>query len=311
MRLCLFFLAISCLAMSTKNLKPAAVATPKKASGSQLEVISYKQFDFPDEDYKKIRNHFDISDFALKDNKVYAVSDASDANQVYLVDWGDEKKNGTIQKVFPHQITERYKLQGLAVCDDTYYLCSERKDSLYTLKQNEKPQLTKIDLSKMKVHRSFLTSSEGFKGLAIDCTKKKAYFVNEHEPRFILTYDLEKNKVVEKWDVPEKETLGFFDAKFDKGFLYILIRDSMTILKISAETHVVVKKYSYQNFEKSPGYLFAPASHPLAKAMLITDNEIWLSFLNRGHYPSLQAEKDLGLKGKKPLIVRFQRPEGF
>jgi len=155
------------------------------------------------------------------------------------------------------------------------------------------------------------SGNDGFEGMAIDCQNQMMYATKEMLPRFIITVDLKTNKILKKWNIPRTDSLDYTDAKFENGYLYVLERTGMLVAKVDPKTEKVIKKFSYKNMEKRPGYLFGPASHNIGEALELTSDEIWIGFDSNGLKTTAESQKDLGLSGRDPLIMRFKRPANF
>jgi uncharacterized protein YjiK len=289
--------------MSMKNLKSASRTVAQKNSYPFLEFKELKQFP---EGHRK--GKFDLSGLALNsDGTVYTISDKEKDDSIFKVDW----TTGFISAALPLKIKTTLDIEAIDVCGDDYYVSNENDDKFYVVKQNKPTREIVIDFSAANLSSRLFGGNKGYEGLAVDCENSRMYLAKEREPRFILTVDLKTKKVIKRWDIPQDDAFDFSDAKFENGFLYVLERSGMLVTKINLATEQVVAKYSYKNIEKGFGYLFGPAIYSFGEALMLTPSEIWIGFDNNGLRATQQAEKDLGVTGRDPLIMRFKRPAGF
>lgn len=293
-------------AMSSKILKDL---TRKPATINnqfpQLEFIELKQFA-----HGENREKFDLSGLVMDaTGTIYAISDRENHDYIYKLDWN----KGRLNKYIPLGIKENLDIEAIDICGDNFYISNEKTDSIFIVKKDEPIKKIKIDTKSTGVKKYFFSgSNKGFEGMAIDCENQVMYLTKEREPRFILTVDLKENKILKKWDIPMPEgSFDYSEAKFQNGFLYIIERTPMLITKINPETEKVIAKYSYQNKEKGPGYLYGPATHTFGEALILTPDEIWIGFDNNGLKATNNSHKELALKGRAPLVMRFKRPKGF
>ena len=291
-------------AMSVNNLKskrkPSSVSATKYP---QMEFLELKQFEFKDHKIK-----FDLSGLAQhKNGKIYAISDKEKTPFIYEVDW----KKAKLDPKIDFNIKDKLDIEAIDICGDDFYLSNEKNDKFYIVREGAETEKLKIDLSHLKSKGAIFSGNDGYEGMAIDCENQILYAVKEMLPRHILTIDLKTNKLLKKWSIPEVDTFDSTDAKYENGFLYILERSGMLIAKVDVKSEKVVQKYSYQSMEKGPGYLFGPAMNAMGEALMLTSDEIWIGFDNNGLKATEQAQKELGLKGRHPLIMRFKRPDNF
>lgn len=300
--LLLILLVLDTSAMSPKKDKKRAIAsTPHNYQ--ELEFIQLKQF--PNKSHKL---KFDLSGLAQgSDGTMYAISDKETYPFIYVVDW----KNKKLQEHLPFGIKDKIDIEAVDICDNTFYISNEKNNKFYTLRKGEETTALDIDLSDLNLKGGLFAGNDGFEGMAIDCQNQIMYALKEMLPRFILTIDLKTNKVLKKWNIPHTDSFDYTDAKFENGYLYILERTGMLVAKVDPKTEKVISKFSYRNMEKEPGYLFGPANNNIGEALELTADEIWIGFDNNGLKASEKSQKELGLKGRDPLIMRFKRPANF
>lgn len=166
-----------------------------------------------------------------------------------------------------------------------------------------------FDKAKVKTMGSW-GNNKGLEGVAVDCNNMVLYLAKEREPRFIITYDLKSDEVV---DVSLKDSESdISDLKFENGFLYILERNHNLIAKMDVNTRQVVARVSYKATCSHPeGKLYGESNYGMAEALLLTSEEIWIGLDNNGLPFTEHANKTYGLSGDHPIIIRFKRPVDF
>ena len=88
-------------------------------------------------------------------------------------------------------------------------------------------------------------TNKGFEGIAVDCKNMVAYIAKERDPRFIISYDLNKKEIT---DINLKDSEGdISDLKYQDGYLYILERNANLIAKMDAVSKKIISKVSYKN----------------------------------------------------------------
>ncbi|MES2769932.1 MAG: SdiA-regulated domain-containing protein [Bdellovibrionota bacterium] len=291
-------------AMSVKNYKSPKLAL-KKTNESQLEFIELKQFPI-----KSHKDKFDLSGLVEgPDGSIYVISDKEKNPFIYLVNW----KKGIFTEYLSFGIKDKLDIEAIDICEDSFYLSNEKNDKFYIVKKGEETKRIDIDFSELSMKGGLFSGNDGFEGMAVDCENQILYATKEMLPRFIVNIDLKQNKVLKKWTLPSlsDNDFDFTEAKYQNGFLYVLKRSAFSLVKVDLKTEKIVASYSYSNIEKGPGYLFGPSAHAIGEAFTLTKDEIWIGFDNNGLKATEDAQEELGLKGRDPLIVRFKRPENF
>ena len=295
---CIFLLTLIASLVFAQANKNELETTPY----AQLEFLELKQFPIKN---RKIK--FDLSGLTQTNGNIYVISDKKKTPFIYKVDW----HQALLTEEIPFGISDKLDIEAIDSCDDSFYLSNEKNDKFYVVKKGQKTKRLSIDVSDYKKKNTLFNNNMGFEGIAVDCENQIMYATKEMMPRFILTIDLKSEKVLKRWNIADTDTFDFTDAKFENGYLYVLERSAMLVTKIDTKTEKVIGKYSYKNIEQGPGYLFGPALHAQGEAFLLTQDEIWIGFDNNGLKATQKSQKDLGLKGRDPLIVKFKRPANF
>ncbi len=153
-------------------------------------------------------------------------------------------------------------------------------------------------------------TNKGLEGFAVDCENQIAYMAKERDPRFIITYDLKNQEII---DLSNQDSDGdISDLKYENGFLYILERYENQVAKMDVNTKEIVSRVSYKNTCSHPnGKLYQNTKYGMAEALLLTPGYIWIGLDNNGLPFSKHAEETYGLTGNQPVIIGFKRPSGF
>jgi len=154
-------------------------------------------------------------------------------------------------------------------------------------------------------------TNSGLEGLAVDCERKILYLAKERSPRFIVIFDLEGEKVLDIFNLPNSDG-DISDLKYENGFLYMLERNENLVTKINVQTKQIVDQVSYKQVCSHPdGKLYSHTEYGLAEALLLTEDEIWIGLDNNGLPFSPHARQAYQLTGNQPVLIKFQRPESF
>ncbi len=241
------------------------------------------------------KNHWVVGD---KKWNQYAYRIAVDSNQWYLT---DSIKLG---------LRNNSDLEGIDFCQQSgLYFIDEKFNRAYHLNREGKSQVI-FNKGILREGLKWGTNS-GLEGIAVDCENNILYLAKERQPRFVVVYDLCKEKVVDRFNLSTEEG-DISDLKYENGFLYLLERNDNYITKINTVTKQIVDRVSYKSVCSHPeGKLYGPSEYGLAEALLLTPTEIWLGLDNNGLEFTPHARKKYGLEGNQPLLLKFERPPGF
>ena len=250
---------------------------------------------------------FDLSGIARIGDDLFVVNDQSYSRRLYQIELAE--KSFHLVDSISLQYDESSDIEGLDYCENfSVFFTNEKNNQAYVsdLKGGNKVIFDGNQLD------STLDwgSNKGLEGIAVDCTRKRLYLAKEREPRFIVSYDIETKTIL---GVSMRDSLGdISDLKYENGFLYILERKENLVSKMDVETMTIVSKVSYKNTCSHPqGTLYSGTIYGMAEALLLTPDEIWIGLDNNGLYFSDYATKTYGLTGNNPVILRFDRPDGF
>jgi len=250
---------------------------------------------------------FDLSGIVATNGKYYIIADKEQNRFIYEIGFSDNK--WYIIDNIPLYIEEPLDLEAIDYCNSSFYMANEKNGKIYFKPNPGKATTLEIDFEDEK---PWEWKNAGWEGLASDCENNILYLIKERQPRKIFKVNLLNNKIEDTFNIPETESNDFADAKFENGFLYLLERNGNFVSKVNPDSHEVIQKVSYrQTCSNKEGKLFAPSKFGMAESLLLTKEEIWIGLDNNGLEVSDYAEKKYGIKGNRPVILKFQRPEGF
>ncbi|MCB0326504.1 MAG: SdiA-regulated domain-containing protein [Bdellovibrionales bacterium] len=291
--------------------------------------------------FLELQKELELSGGRIHKGKVLVVSDEQDETYVFEV-----KKNGKVKPYLDlHKVEgfeqylkttrhDRLDLEGLDFCEDTLYLANERARDVLVVKDNKLSSISiqDQDLKPWNQNLGKIGKNDGFEGIAVDCENQILYVAKERGPRFIVEYDLQKQKVIDVFDLPGTERQGrkgahpsgkgeieispdFADLFFKDGYLYALERNSAEIAKVHPKTKEVVERYTYPKYFRlydvvSDAGVVEPFG--LAEGLVVTDHEFWIFYDNNGGKLN-EKGKALGLhknkkktpSGKEALILKL------
>lgn len=272
----------------------------------ELELISISQLVSNDE------RRFDLSGLVCIDNKYYIIADKQWNNFIYEIRFS--KDYWYITGTIGFDVGEdELGMEALDFCGDAFYMANEDNGEIYSKTVNGKIRQLSLPFEAAGI-KPGTWGNAGWEGLAVDCEQNIMYLAKERQPRFIVKVDLNTGDVLDSFNTPQNHSNDFSDLKYENGFLYLLERNGNYITKVNPVTHEVVAKYSYRHVCSVPepdGKLYDDEKYGMAEALLMTPEEIWIGLDNNGHTVSKYAHRTYDLHGNKPVILKFNRPQGF
>ncbi|MGL1886067.1 MAG: SdiA-regulated domain-containing protein [Reichenbachiella sp.] len=253
---------------------------------------------------------FDLSGIVEVDGKHYVIADKTWNHFIYEIAFTDT--SFFVKNSIPITVDDKLDLEAIDYCAPNFYLSNECVGKHYQVSK-EGGQLTSIDIDySTNSHHPATWENAGWEGLAIDCENNIAYTLKERQPRIIFKIDLNTLEILDEFNIPETESNDFADAKFEKGFLYVLERNGNFITKIDIANKKVVDKVYYTHIASHPkGKLYSDEKYGMAEALLLKEDEIWIGLDNNDHEASQYGQDSFGIKGKGPVIIKFKRPKEF
>lgn len=257
---------------------------------------------------------FDLSGIVQHDGAIYVVADKEWDNHLYKLN--SEGHSFKVEAVQDLCINGKIDFEGIDKCGNTFYLIEEAKSDVYKFSLND-CKLNKINIAWEKAGVDYSDwGNKGFEGLAADCDNNILYLAKERQDRRIYKVDLNSGEISEPYKSlinSNEEGYDIADLKFENEALYILERGHGLVTKINLKTgqkrsvcyqHVVLNKNQRLYDNGNPKY-------GMAEALMLTDNQVWIGLDNNGDKVS-EYGKSIGLKeGTDPVILIFERPEGF
>lgn len=259
------------------------------------------------------KERFDLSGIVKFKDAIYVIADKDWNNHIYKID--TSKFNFTVSSVKELCFNKGIDIEGIDLFGENFCFVEEGENDFYLVEpQSCKPKKVPIDWSKHGIdHLNW--GNKGFEGVAVDNENKIVYFGKERQPRRIYKVDLASGEISQPFSaLVDAEISGYdiADMKYENGFLYILERGLGLVTKINVKTNEK-KSLSFQHLVFKNGqrlYKNGNVEYGMAEALLLTSDEIWIGIDNNGDKVTKYGES-LGLKGNKPVIMIFKRPEGF
>ncbi|WP_157637792.1 SdiA-regulated domain-containing protein [Flexithrix dorotheae] len=276
-----------------------------------IEIISLQRTD---------EKRFDLSGIAEVDGKIYVVADKEWNKYIYEI--SKKGKNWFIHEAYPIKMEGDFDFEGLDFGDGEFYLCDEKNSKVFKLNPTTQ-KVEEFNFSWGKFNDG-AWGNKGLEGIAINPQEQIIYLAKERGPRNIYGVALNSGKVCE----PFKMLLGnneppgsdIADLKFKDGILYILARGQFKVIKLDVEAYksnpVPINELPYFSYREvafnAMQKLYLDNDFPMAEALLITDQEIWIGIDNNGGRlnPDNKWVKKEKLSGTQPIILRLSR-NGF
>ena len=217
-------------------------------------------------------------------------------------------------------IKSPFDLEGIASCDNDYYLANEQTRHILKVNTNE---MKKLEIDFSNIFKKFghpleeIETNAGFEGLAIDCENQILYIAQERQPRAIIVVDIKKMIPIDIFVTPGKGVgkvnPDYADLYFENGYLYILERNFHHILKVDPKTKKVVKKFAYgeTNHLHLKEIYQTKEPYGLAEGLAMSKDQIFIGIDNNKNQISEKAQKAFGLKGKFSSLLIYTRPKDF
>jgi len=257
---------------------------------------------------------FDLSGIVLDGKNVFVNADKKWNTKIYRID----TFTNSFKIISEIELCPKNKIdfEGIDYFNHYFYMVEEWENDVFKI------DITDCKLEKIEINWDKLNvkdddwGNKGLEGLAIDSKNGILYIAKERQPRRIFKINLKTNDISEPFiDVlnVQKEGYDISDMKYENGFLYILERGRGLVTKINPITKEK-KSVSFNHIVFKNGQRIYKNKHPeygMAEALLLTKNQIWIGLDNNGDFVS-DYGKSLGLKNNnKPVIIIFERPEGF
>lgn len=267
----------------------------------ELEFISISQLEI------ESGYNLEPSGIILFQSKLFIISDEDTDKYLYQIEIENEKWR--VADSINLHTKNRVDLEAIDYCGEQIYLLSESSNSLMVSDSSGKINEIAIDFGD---EEPLNWGNAGWEGMAVDCKNNLLYLIKERQPRKILRVNLTTRLVEDNFNIPETESNDFSDAKFENSFLYLLERNGNYVTKVNPKTHEVIDKVSYrETCNHKNGKLYEPYAYGMAEGLLLTKDEIWLALDNNNLNVSVHAKQQFGINGNTPVILKFNRPEGF
>jgi len=247
------------------------------------------------------------------DDRLYVVADKEWNRYIYQVSLQERTFSitDTIGLNFEDDSEFRLDIEGIAHCNGTFYLINEKGNQVMLTDLAGSIKILYCDYTSINEDPTVWSKNAGYEGIAVDCQNSIIYLGKERDPRFLISMDLKTGAAIKKYDLGD-EHQDVSDLWFENGFLYVLERANFRIIKIDVTKMEVVDYVSYAEVCNPPeGKLFEPSEYGMAEALLLTDREIWIGLDNNSVRVSGHAQLSYGISGNNPVILIFERPEGF
>jgi hypothetical protein len=205
--------------------------------------------------------------------------------------------------------THRYDIEGIARDHrGRIYLCDEaQRWILRCTPSAPQAERLQIDWSSVEHFFSKYDRNASFEGIAIG--NNRLYVANERNHALIAVVDLDSLTVVNHFS-PRPASLRFWephysDLSWHRGTLYVLVRESRTILAVDPDSGQVRAEYDYHAIELDPEFqyqLVVPFAGVM-EGLAVDDDHFWL-LTDNNHRPRLRYPHD-----RRPTLFRCLRPD--
>jgi len=261
---------------------------------------------------KPDNKRFDLSGMVRWNQTLYGLADKPWNAWLYELSLKEDAYFNAIESI-PVVFEGRPDFEAVDRLDSCFYVADERATKVVkiTVKQDTVTSGV-LDLAWSDDVSGW--GNAGIEGLAVDKRDRAIYIAKEREPARLFRV-LPGDKAVKEFSL-EKDISGedISDMKIEDGNLYLLNRAKYRILKFSLKTRKHTATFDYSVVLNADNQKFySGARYPMAEALLIDDEEVWIGLDNngRGFNDNNPYVRDARLNGNNPVIIRFKRPQHF
>ncbi|MCQ2975664.1 MAG: SdiA-regulated domain-containing protein [Bacteroidales bacterium] len=296
---------------SSKYLKDS-----QKQNCPQLELLHANSiYMLAENDCPQSKKQFDISSFAMYEDRIIGVADKAWTTDVYYIDTvAGGKFYISVAAKGNFADPDNLDLEAVDVINNKILVSSEIPNIIYV--QNTEGEFDTMDLDFTKIDSDLSTwgaANCGLEGMTVDNDNGIIYFAKERDPRRLFSYDVRKEEFSTSFDdvVSPTESGDISDLQYIDGYIYYLDRANCLVVRIDVDTHEKTS-YSFVKYSNNGRIHIYSADYGMAEALLITDNAIFIGMDNNYDTVSPYGE-ELGLThgSQAPSIFVFKRPDGF
>jgi len=254
---------------------------------------------------------FDLSGIVEAQNSVWVIADKPWNNNIYKSTISDH--NISFSDGISFFVDFKIDIEGIDFCDSSFFVINEANNMVYEIKSNnDTAKLILIDWN-LTNYPANSDPNAGLEGIAIDNENKVIYLAKERDPSMLFKLNLKDRNIEQVFGNLINNEESISDMKYENGFLYLLERESSTILRINTQTQEILR-VSIKNTLNPNGLQLYTSENPeygIAEALLLKENEIWIGLDNNGTQTNSEGI-NLGIKKTtNPAIIIFERPEWF
>lgn len=276
----------------------------------RLELGDYWQLNFPGD-------RFDASALLwTRDGELLTVNDRGP--ELYRIVFGARSHVAEIvlkpNRFAPTQLRKfagskrgRYDTEGLAQDEQGRIYVSEESDRWVLRLDPTTQTVERIPIDWSPVAKYFSKDpNASFEGIAVG--GGKLYVANERSKCRIIEVDLATQKITGDFVVgPAHNTSGEFnytDLCFYDQHLWVLLRESHTVLRVDPGTRRVMAQFDFGHIELSADFAYL-TSFPLGtmEGLAVTSDDLWLLTDNNGQ-GRIKFPRDT-----RPTLMRCPRPD--
>lgn len=203
----------------------------------------------------------------------------------------------------------RYDAEGLASDHlNRLYLCEESKRWIIRWDpQKNRVERLPINWSPVKNYFTSKGDNSGFEGVAV--SNQHLYAANEREQGRIIEVDIQTLKITQSFEVRTTRNMPwdvhYSDLSWHNNRLYVLCRESRTVLKVNPATQTVEAEFHFSSFENNPEWRYR-TSVPLVgimEGLAVDKNHIWL-VTDNNNQPRSRYPED-----RRPTLFRCPNPD--
>ncbi|HKK10197.1 MAG TPA: SdiA-regulated domain-containing protein [Bacteroidales bacterium] len=256
---------------------------------------------------------FDLSGIVHFNSSIIAVADKPWNKFLYKINPDTTLNKATTEEIFSLTYEFKSDFEAVDYADSVFYIADERSSEIYTY-DLRKAEMRVLNLGWPQNIVRGNWGNAGLEAIAVDKDNGRLFIGKERDEAalFVSSISGGVTEPINMEDFPEGFDVS--DMKYENHHLYLLNRGNYRVIKWDTSTGKIIDYFDYSFVMNANGEkLYSSSRYPMAEGLSLTSDHIWLALDNNGDSfnndnPWIEMSK---FAGENPLLVRFNRPEGF
>lgn len=256
---------------------------------------------------------FDLSGIVHFDSAIIAVADKPWNKSLYRINPDTTLNRATTEEFFTLSYEFKSDFEAVDYADSIFYIADERSSGIYAY-DLRKAEMRALNLSWPQNINPGSWGNTGCEAIAVDKENNRLFIGKERDEAALFVCGIGGGGLepVNMDDFPDGFDVS--DMKYENHHLYLLNRGSYRVMKWDTRTEKIIDYFDYSFVMNANGEkLYSSSRYPMAEGLGLTSDHIWVALDNNGDSfnndnPWIEMRK---FAGENPLLICFDRPEGF